>query len=399
MKNSAKSKRKYSLSSKSKKILTYIFAVAVVILLVMTAAQKLGNVTVATFTSEVKTYFMSLGSGDGYPYEVKADSVKNIIVNNSNLEVLTDDKTLVLTSSAKELQPKIHSYSDPAMKAKGSKIIVYDLGSGRFRVQNDTEIIKEHSLEKSITAAAIGQKGNYAVASYDENSQAVIYAYSKGGEQSFSRAFKGERIIDIDLSSNGKYIAAAAISAVNGEMTSKLYVFNLKDSENYISCFEYPGTTLLRVNYVKGNNIVTLGSNIRSYIKNNTEKIEDIAFESDKPGSYSVASNGSSALMLSKYGSTSLSQLTFYTNKNKVKFTQDFDREVKAVSTDGKYTAVLLDGEVRTFNKKGKQVGTIYFNGDPRRVIVDGVTTYVLTSVNILSFDTKGTTDERQADK
>lgn len=399
MKNSVKSKRKISLSSKAKKILTYLFAVAVVILLVMTAAQKLGNVTIDTFTSEVKTYFMSLGSGDGYPYGVKADSVANIIVNNSNLEVLTDDKTIVLTSSAKELQPKGHSYSDPTMKAKGSKIIVYDLGSGRFRIQNDTEIIREYTLEKSITAAAISPKGSFAVASYDENSQAVLYAYSKNGEQNFSKTLNGERIIDIDFSSNGKYIAVAAIGAVDGEMTSKLYVFNVKNSEKYISCFEYPGTTLLRVNYIKGNNLVALGDKIRTYIKNNTEKIEELNFASDRLGSYSVAPNGFSALMLSKYGSTSLSELTLYTNKNKQKFTQTFEQEVKGVSTDGKYTAVLFDGEVRTFNKKGKQVGTIYFNGDPRMVVVDGITTYVLTSVNILSFDTKGTTDERQANK
>lgn len=399
MKISKKIKKRISLSSKAKKILTYTFVVAVVVLLVMTAAQKLGNVTVSTFTSEVKTYFMSLGSGDGFPYEVEANTVSDIIVNKSNLEVLSNDKTLVLTSSAKELEPKNHSYSSPAMKAKGSKIIVYDLGSARFRVQNDSEIIKENTMDNNITAAAIGQKGSYAVASYNAESQGVMKVFTKSHDEKFSWNFGYERIIDIDISPNGKFAAAAAISSSNGEINSKLYVFKLDKAENYVACFEYPGTTLLRVNYVKGNNITALGDNLVSYIKNNTDRTDDRSFNSDKLNSYSVAPNGSSALVLSKYGSTSLSSLSFYTNKNKEKFTQTFEREVKGVNTDGKYIAVLFDGEVRTFNKKGKQVGTIYFNGDPKKVVVDGGKTYVLTSVNILSFDTKGTTDERQADK
>ena len=118
MKSSGKSKKfKLRITDRSKKILTIVLAVAVVILIVMTAAQKLGNMTVSTFTADVKTYFMSLGSGDGYPYEISAGKVKNITVNNSNLNLLLDNKTISLTSSAKEIMPKSHTYSNPVMKS------------------------------------------------------------------------------------------------------------------------------------------------------------------------------------------------------------------------------------------------------------------------------------------
>ena len=56
MKSSGKSKKfKLRITDRSKKILTIVLAVAVVILIVMTAAQKLGNMTVSTFTADVKT--------------------------------------------------------------------------------------------------------------------------------------------------------------------------------------------------------------------------------------------------------------------------------------------------------------------------------------------------------
>lgn len=389
-------KIKLKLNAKTKKVLMICLAVAVVILIVMTAAQKLGDMTVSTFTADVKAYFMSLGSGDGYPYDISASKVKNITVNNSNLVLLLDDKTTVLTSSAKEIMPKSHTYSNPVMKNKGSKMIVFDLDSGKFRVQNGADISQEVTLERNIMAGAIGSKGSYAVATYGKDVQSVLTAYSKKGKERFTWEFGNERVTDLDISPNDKFIAATTIKSENGEMSSKLYVFNLGNKEEYTACFDYPGTTLLRVNYIKGNSLVAVGDNLKSYVKNNTDRQDDMSFNSDKLHNYCVSHDGSSVLALSKYGSSSLSSLTFYTNKNKEKFTVDFDKEIRSVDTDGKYTAVLFDGEVKTFNKKGKQVGTIYFTGEPEKVVVDGGRTYIQTGVNIKSYKTKGTTDERQ---
>ena len=344
MKSSGKSKKfKLRITDRSKKILTIVLAVAVVILIVMTAAQKLGNMTVSTFTADVKTYFMSLGSGDGYPYEISAGKVKNITVNNSNLNLLLDDKTISLTSSAKEIMPKSHTYSNPVMKTKGSKMIVFDLDSGKFRVQRGSDTVIEKSLDKNIMAAAIGSKGNYAVATYGKDAQSVLTVYNKNGKEKFAWNFSDERITDIDLSPNGKYAAVAAIKALNGEISSKLYVFNLSKADEYTACFDYGGTTLLKVNYIKGNNIVAVGDNLKSYIKNNTNRQDDLKFNSDKLHNYCVSQDGSSVLALSKYGSSSLSTLSFYNSSNKERFTVDFDKEIRSVDTDGKYVAVLFD--------------------------------------------------------
>lgn len=392
--NSKKSRTR--ISERAKRILTVCLAAAVIILIVLTAAQKLGNMTISTFTSDVKTYFMSLGSGDGYPYSIDSNRVKSISVNKSNLILLLDDKTTALTSSAKEIMPNSHTYSNPVMKSKGSRMIVFDLDSGKFRVQRGSDIVFDGTLDKKIMAAAIGAKGNYAVATYGKDAQSVLKVYSKSGKEKFTWNFSSERVTDIDLSPNGKFAAVTAIKSDNGEISSKLYVFNLGKEGEYVSSFDYAGTTLLRVNYIKGNNIVAVGDNLKSYIKNNSDRQDDLKFNSDKLHNYYVSQDGSSLLALSKYGSSSLSSLMFYNNKNKEKFTVDFDKEIRSVDTDGRYIAVMFDSEIKTFNKRGKQIGTIYFTGEPQKVVVDGRRTYILTSVNIKSYKTKGTTDERQ---
>lgn len=383
-------KRKFKpLSKQSKLILSVFLVVVAALLIVFTAAQSLGNMTIRNMADNVKAYFVSLGAGDGYPYDIDALSVEDIKINNSNLQLLLSDKTLVLNQTAKEIMPREHTYSNPAMKTKESKLIIYDLDSARFRLQNGTEITYEGEASGRITAAAIGKSGNYALGTYGTSVQSVLTVYNNKNKEIFIWNYKTERIVDISLSDNGKYAAVATIDAENGKINSKLYVFDFK-SEEYVSCFDYKDTTLVKVDYVKSNNIVAVGNNLRSYIKNNTDRKDDTSFGADVLYNYCVTDKGRNAIVLSRYGSSSLSKLTVYSNKNKEQFTVSFDKEMQWVDCDEKYTAVLFENEVRTFNKKGKQVGSITFTGEPVRVAVDGTKTYVLTTSGLQCYDTKG---------
>ncbi|MDD6276302.1 MAG: DUF5711 family protein [Clostridia bacterium] len=369
-----------------------IAAIIIILLIVFTAAQKLGNMTVTAMVSDVKSYFMSLGAGDGYPYSIKADEVKGMTINNKNVVLLLNDKTTTLTPTAKEIMPTNHKYSNPVMKQNGSKIIVYDLDSGKFRVQSGSDITKEYELDNKIMAAAIGADGNYAVASYGDDVQSVLTVYSKRHKKDFIWNFKNERVVDIALSDNGKYAAVAVLNYSDAKVYSKLYVFNFT-SEDYEACFEYKNSILVKVDYVRGENIIAVGNNIRSYINSKMKKT-DLSFGSDELHNYCMADNGVSAQITSRYGSSLLSTLTVYSNKNAAEYTVDFDHEVKWVDTDGKYTAVLFDKEIKTYNKKGEQIGDIAFDGEPVRVEIDGTKVYLLTLVGIECFNTKDDTAE-----
>lgn len=380
---------KRKLSKKAKLILTLSVVVISILLIVFTAAQNLGNMTITQMAENVKAYFMSLGAGDGFPYSMDALEIRDIKIKNSNLHILTTDKTITLNQTAKEIMPQTHPYSNPAMKSKGTGFIVFDLDSARFRVMNNTEITHEGEAVGRITAAAIGASGNYALGTYGDTVQSMLTVYNKKNEEIFVWKFKSERITDISLSDNGKFAAVATVDVKDGEVNSKMYVFDFKSTE-YVSCFDYPSTTLVKVDYVKGTNIVAIGDNLRSFIKSNTKRQDDISFASDTLSNYCLTSKGRSALVVSRYGSSALSKLSVYSVSNKEKFTITFDKEAKWVDCDERYTAVLFESEVKTFNKSGKQIGSISFEGEPLRVAVDGSKTYVITTSGIQCFDTKG---------
>ncbi len=383
-------KRIKLLSGKTGRIVSIILVVVLALLLVFTAAQTFGRMTIRSMADNVKAYFISLGAGDGYPYNIDAFSVEDLRINNSNLHILTDTKTTVLNQTAKEIMPREHKYLNPAMKIKDSKLIVYDLASAQYRLQTGSEITREAEASGKITAAALGKSGNYALGTYGNSTQSVLTVYNNRNEEIFIWNFKTERITDISLSDNGKYAAVSVIDAADGKINSKLYVFEFK-SEEYVACHEYADTTIVKVDYIKSNNILVIGNNIRSYIKNNKDRKDDVEFGANVVYNSCVTPKGRNAIVLSRYGSASLSELTVYSNKNKKQFELEFDKEMKWVDCDEKYTAVLFDHEVRTFNKKGKQIGSISFNGEPVRVAVDGSKTYVLTTSGLYCFNTRGT--------
>lgn len=389
MEEKRKKKSKLRMSKKSKLTISVLFVLSAILLIVFTAAQNLGNMTVNTMVADVKAYFMSLGAGDGYPYDIDAGSVRDIKINNSNIYLMLSDKTTTLNSTAKEIMPQAHTYSNPAMKSKNSNFIIYDLDSNRFRIQQNTEIKHEGEASGRIMAAAIGKKSNYALGTYGDSVQSVLTVYDKNNEAVFIWNFKSERITDISLSDNGKFAAVSTIDALNGEINSKLYVFDFK-SEDYVSCFDYNGTTLVKVDYVRKTDIVAIGDNLRSCILGNTERQKDYVYGSDQLSGYSVTDDGRSTLVLSRYGSAALSKLNVYSKKNEQDFTLNFEKEVKWADSDEKYTAVLFETEVITYNKKGEKLATQTFEGEPIRVAVDGKRTYVLTTSGLQCFKTKG---------
>lgn len=389
MEEKRKKKINIRLSKKTKLAVSVLFVLSAILLIVFTAAQDLGNMTITTMMSDVKAYFMSLGAGEGYPYDIDSVSVRNMKINNSNIYFLLDDKTTTLNSTAKEIMPQNHTYSSPAMKSKNSNFIIYDLDSERFRIQQNTEISYEGEASGRIMAAAIGKKGNYALGTYGETVQSVLTVYSKNNEAVFVWNFKSERIVDVSLSDNGKFAAVVTADALNGEINSKLYVFDFK-SEDYVSCFDYAGTTLVKVDYVKGTDIVAVGDNLRSYIRKNTEKKNDQLFGTDSLLNYSLTDSGRSTLVLSRYGTSSLSKIAVYSNKNEKQLAEEFEKEIKWADSDDKYTAVLFENEVKTYNKKGELLATQSFSGEPVRVAVDGQRIYILTTAGLQCLKTKG---------
>lgn len=349
----------------------------VILLLLFVASETFQVATISSTTDSIKSFFSSLSSGDGYPYKISSSSVKNINMLSSNVYLLTDTSTITLDKTAKEISKINHTYTNPAVSIKNGRAIVYDRGRYRYMVQNRTEQIYSGKVKNEILTCEIGRSGNIAIATLGKNSNNYVTVYeSKGKKEVFKWVCYAEKIVDISLSNNGKYMAVAVVSAKDANVMSKVYLFDF-NYDSAVTTIEYPNTALYELAYVSRNDVVAIGDNLKSYIRNNSKDKTDIDFGTSTLTRYSLAENGINSLVLSEYGSSNSNLLKVYDKSGEELYTKKFNKKINWVYCDGRYINVLVDNILEVYDLGGDKENTIQMKSDSMKVLACGRTKYI----------------------
>lgn len=337
-------KMKIALSDRQMIIVKVLSVIFVLLLLLFMATEMLGIASVSQMSDSVRNFFATLTPGDGFPHKINSSSVKHISVLNGNLFIVTDEKTVSLDTTAKQVKGTQHTYSNPDMKINGGKAIVFNRNDNRYRVENRTETLYsgETSDDEKIITCAIGKTGNIAIATLSDSSTSKLTVLNKNyNEEVFVWNCAQDSIVAASLSPNGKLAAVTVLGARDGEIYSKVSVFNFKYSEP-VAEFEYPGTAMLDINFATNDNIVVIGDNKISFIKG-LDKQESIDYGTSTLSAYTFSDDGDTVLVLSEQGSINSEALTCYGSSFSVKFEEKYTSNVKSLYAADDKVAVLLD--------------------------------------------------------
>lgn len=387
-----KPKRKITIDIKNTKKLKLVAIIVVVLLLIMLAAAQFGGVTFSTVTDSVRTFFAGLGSGDGYPYQISGMVIDDATVTNSDLVLLYDDSVRVLDTTAKELSNTAHKYDHPVMQSNSGRVLLYDEGGTKFRVQSKTRTLYEKEMKYMILTASLGKNGTVAVATRAEDAQSMLTVYNDKEKEIFVWKCAKENIISCDVSDNGKLFAVSVLGVDNGSVYSKVYIFDRKKDTPKAS-FTYNDSAVASIRFLSNETVFVLGNNMCSVIKGNKE--EKINVSVNTPYMIHISDNNTAVLVLSKYSSTTQKIVNAYDKSGRELFSREIDGLVKSVSTDGKYVGVLTDSQVQIYNMRGEQVGSASVNTDAEKVIVSGRNTYVYSADKIEKFSSVGENEEK----
>ena len=155
----------------------------------------------------------------------------------------------------------------------------------------------------------------------------------------------------VSLSPNGKLVAVAVLGARDGEIYSKVSIFNFQYSTP-VAEFEYPGTAMLDINFATNNNVVVIGDNKASFIKN-LEKEESLNYGTSVLSAYTFSEAGDTVLVLSEHGSTNSEALTCYNSSFSVDFEEKYTSNVKSLYAADDKVAVLLDDRALVYRGNG----------------------------------------------
>lgn len=387
-----KPKRKITIDIKNTKKLKLVAIIVVVLLLIMLAAAQFGGVTFSTISDSVRTFFAGLGSGDGYPYQISGMVIGDATVTNSDLVLLYDDSVKVLDTTAKELSSISHKYDHPVMQSNSGRVLLYDEGGNKFKVQSKTRTLYEKETKYMILTGALGKDGSVAVATRAEDAQSMLTVYNSKEKEIFVWKCAKENIISCDVSDNGKLIAISVLGVENGSVYSKVYIFD-KRKDTPKASFAYQDSAVSSIRFLSNETLFVLGNNVCSVIKG--EKEEKINVSVNTPYMIHISDNNTAVLVLSKYSSTTQKLVNVYDKSGRELFSNEIDGLVKSVSTDGKYVGVLTDNNVQIYNMKGERVGLANVNTDAEKVIVSGRNTYVYSADKIEKFSSVGENKEK----
>ncbi|MDO5448291.1 MAG: DUF5711 family protein [Clostridia bacterium] len=334
-----------------------ILAFVVIFALILIAAERLNIASVTDINDNLRAFFTGLNPGDGYPYKINSGSVEDITVLNGDLFVLTNQETMTLDSTAKEIKTTAHTYSTPKVASRGSKAVIYNQNGNRFRIENRTDTLfsGETAEDEKIITAAMGAKGNVALATFSKDSASKLIVYGSNYKKSiFTWVCSQDSITSVDLSDNGSYVAVSVVGAREGEIYSKVYVFDFDYKEPRIEQ-EYEGTAILAVHFGKNDNVVAIGNDLISFIKS-AKNIENIDYESSTLSNFAFSEDGFTALVLSEHGSTNNEKLVCYSPSFNDTFTAKYESAVKSITIYQGRLSVLLDDKVYVYRTNGNKV-------------------------------------------
>ena len=379
---------KKGVSNKTVKTMKLLAIILVVLLLILIAAAQFGGVTFSTVSDYFASAMAKLGTGEGYPYSVNSIEIEDVGLTNSDLVLVYDSYVKVLNSTAKEISNIAHDYDYPVISTNSGRILLFDEGSKKFRVQSKTRVLYEKEMEHIILTGEMGKDGSVAIATRADNAESMLTVFDSNREQVFAWKCAKEHIVSCDISDNGKNYVVAVLGVNNGSVYTKVHIFN-KSKIEPTATFEYTDSAIANVKFLSNETVMVMGNNVCEIINGNEVK-EKVDVSVNTTYQLFISDNNNAILVLSKYSSTTQKIIKVYNKSGKELFTQEIEGMVKSVSTDGKYVAVLTGNNVQTFTMKGKPCGSTEVNADAQKVLVNSRNTYIYSSDAITLYSSVG---------
>lgn len=381
--------------TKQKKSIKKRIALIIIAIIIVLIAVFLGinhrYLAPMKFSEWISDSFIRMGTGEGYPYSVNSNSVRDIASFNKDSAVLTDTSLIILNPSSKEVTNRQLAYSNPVMKTSSDRILVYDIGGNGFSIHNRSSLLFEETTQYAISVCAIGDYGNFAIATKDEVYSGIVTFYSYKFKETFEWNSGNSYIIALALSPDGNYGAAVTLNAQSGNAYSTVYIFNFETEE--VLSYKYNDTVIGNIAFGKDNRLTLIGDNGITVINTLTKKETDDHY--DIIGSLSLAScdNGNIIATVTKvYDNNNIYALKYVNHRYSTEFSATIEEKVYDVYASEKNCAVLTDTSIYIYSYEGTLINTILVNtlgadSNVQKILLCKSKLYALTSSEIISVD------------
>lgn len=186
------------------------------------------NLTPSNVMEWVQDKVVGMGVGDGFPTPIVGSSVLSGNFGSVNQEavVVSDTALTVYNSTAKQMVSRQHSFNNPVMRQRNTRVLIYNLGATGYQIEGRSNNIVKTNADQNILAGDIAGNGRYALATQAKGYCSLLTTYLEDKTKQYQYYFSEYYVTGISLNKEGTKAAVCAVSAQNGAMSSAVFLFD-----------------------------------------------------------------------------------------------------------------------------------------------------------------------------
>ena len=339
----------YRKKRKQKRMLTRLIIVLLIFTVILIIAANFTTIIepLRGFASRID----SKTSDDvGFPIKLPGSASYSFDSFGDSFLLLTDTYLYTFGMNGGQNYALRHGYSNPTQCSNSKRILLYDKDYNNFSLYSKTSLIYSGSVEEKIVFASLSNNDVAAIVTNSDRYSNIIYIYNGSGEWRYTRKFINENVMNVEFSTEERYIYVSTIGVENGEIYSAIYKYDITNESEAIWSYRLNSFSIPLLMHVNGGRVHIVYDN--------------------------------HAVSLSETDGTVIGERAFPGTVLCGDFSDSIDAMVYTDSSTNRKVLVMLDSEMELLSTKS-------VNPNINRVVADGGNVYLVESGMLYGYDSQ----------
>ena len=217
---------------RTRRIRRTVIIVAVLTILVLFATGAVGS-SIARAKDLVDTAVITLVPAPGWPQQTGITDPDTVQQLSGAFVEMSGDSCAVYSMNGTRLNSIQSGYARPAIAAGKTRFVLYNRSGSELRVESRTQNLYTKTMDSTIYLCAVADAGQVAVVTDNADSAAALTVYNSSMQQQLVWNLTSEQGVPLRMafSPDSRRLAAAAVTAAGGQLTTNLYVLPLAQGD------------------------------------------------------------------------------------------------------------------------------------------------------------------------
>lgn len=307
---------------------------------------------IETKTSEDVGFPIKLPGSASYSFDSFGDS----------FFLLTDTYLYTFGINGGQYYALRHGYSNPNQCSNTKRILLYDKDYGDFSLYNKTSVIYTASVEEKIVFASLSGGESAAVVTNSDRYSNIIYVYNGNGEWKYTRKFTDENVMNVEFSSDERYIYVSVIGVENGDIYSAVYKYDTTSESDAVWSYKLSRPSIpVKMNAANGKVRIVYDN----YALSLNESDGAAAGEREFQGTVHCCDFSSSRTdVIYTDSATNKRVMTVFDNDMQPLFTKVVSPNINRIVADGVNVYIVESGMLHGFDSQAEIIAEKNLNDD-----------------------------------